>query len=408
MTRAVVTLVAFLALAPAANARTCPGSLDHPCPWDSVTEVGTGTLNAPRAAWPSADGGVFVADMGNARLARFDAAGALMGTSPASADAGALAPGGDSVLLSAGSVERRTPDGGVSASWPAPDGGTSYSPSRGVAVGGDGTIYVTNAGTQNGGAVVRYSRDGAELGRFSDHVDRPASVAVAPNGEVYVISAAVSSHTVDVYSPDGAWQRSLGDFCGYPESVAVDGQGTIYVGSYGRVAVLSPDGQVLGAFGEVGGGPAQFGDPRLAVAPGDQLLVTDRDSNRVLRFHIDRSALAPLGVAACQLFQPHPPIPTTSPGEQFLPRSVRVARGRALIPIRCPARHRGRCRGTVTIGLADRHARGRFDVARGRKVTVRIRLRGRAWHLALIQHRFVTLDLRMNDFGATTWVLLHH
>lgn len=366
-------------------------------------EASPGTLNHPRAVWAAADGGFVVADERNFRLAHFGPSGDFLGRvdggDEISAWGGVLDPlSGEYVVRGPGNVFRFAQDGTKLGTWPAPDQGTSYSSVQSVAAAADGSLYVNNAGTQNGGEVVKYSATGSELGRFSGpasgpgHIDRPGAIAVAPNGEVYVASSGVANRAIDVFSPDGEFRRSLGDACSWVQSIAIDEQGLVYVGTYGRVFIVSPDQSVIGAFGA-----GDFKDTALGWAPGDNLLIADAGNSRVVRVHIDRAALRPIGKSPCMLSMPIPFSQTPAP---LAPQKLIVRKSVARVPVACPRKATRRCRGDVRISVAAHAARAPFRLARGQRVKVGVKLRGKFWSRAIKNRIPVALRIRMR--GAAT------
>jgi sugar lactone lactonase YvrE len=74
---------------------------------------------------------------------------------------------------------------------------------------------------------------------------------------------------------------------GTPEGLAVDGQGRVYVTDYslGRVEVFSSEGELLGVWGNKGGGDGEFLAP-VAIAldgPGN-IYVSDQTANTIQKF----------------------------------------------------------------------------------------------------------------------------
>ncbi|MER3487133.1 MAG: hypothetical protein C4345_15305, partial [Chloroflexota bacterium] len=197
---------------------------------------GRGQFNGPRDIAVSPDGStVYVVDMGNARVERFDALGDFIG-----------AWGGEA---SGVSFERTSSGLGPT----------------GIAVGPDGLIYVCDTWNHrvvildNTGRLIR------EFGTFQDTQDSP-DPGVAPgdffgprdiavtSDEIYVVDT--GNERVQVFAYDGTFRRAFG---GYgtelgkliePVGIAIGPDGRIYVADSGnaRIAVFATDGTPLDAW----------------------------------------------------------------------------------------------------------------------------------------------------------------
>lgn len=112
--------------------------------------------------------------------------------------------------------------------------------------------------------------------------DRPADVAVAANGDVFIADGYGNSRVVKL---DGrgkflrAW-GTKGDAVGefdLPHAIRIDSKGLVYVGDRenDRIQVFNQDGQFVRMFG----GFAPFG---LHITPDDKLFVADGRANKVM------------------------------------------------------------------------------------------------------------------------------
>ncbi len=128
----------------------------------------------------------------------------------------------------------------------------------GIAVAGDGTVYVTGMGP----VVHIFDAQGEPKGTIGQEGDapgqlrRPVDVALDAAGDVYVIDA--QSRRIERYSPAGAYRQTIGGglagqpVLDSPRVLAIDGQGRLYVGMGDDylIQMLSGDGQHLDTFGK--------------------------------------------------------------------------------------------------------------------------------------------------------------
>ncbi len=154
---------------------------------------------------------------------------------------------------------------------------------------------------------------GTEPGRFNT----PHDVAIGPDGTIYVTDGL--NHRVQAFAPDGRFLRAWGSFCnlyenGQPGCVDPDGpgpmpmgagqfnepwgiavapDGSVYVADLWnhRIQQFTPDGRFLRAWGgfmeasqDPQGNPGFFYGPRDLVVVGDRLYVTDTGNKRVQVF----------------------------------------------------------------------------------------------------------------------------
>jgi DNA-binding beta-propeller fold protein YncE len=219
---------------------------------------------------------------------------------------------------------------------------------RGIAIGADGSAYVSDVGNfridvfspdgtfvrafgkdvnPSGGDVCTTSCQEGLDGEGAGAMNEPQGVAFGPEGNLFVADKV--NNRIDVFSPAGAFLRAFGkgvntgpgnpDVCTTacepgdstgvagamdgPTGIAAD-SGALYVSDYGngRIAVFSPDGTFLRAFGkgvnaglgdpdvcttackgaEVGGAAGMMRLPRaVSVGPGNQIMVADTENQRI-------------------------------------------------------------------------------------------------------------------------------
>ena len=139
---------------------------------------------------------------------------------------------------------------------------------KGITVGPDGTLYVTDSDS-GGPDVVAFSPDGTALRDYT-LIDGAYALGadVAPTGEVLITNA--SSDRVEVFSADGTWLRNIGSSgagvgqVDRPDDVVVSADGSVYVSDYWNYRVQKfslATGAYLGTFGQPGRGPGQLDTP---------------------------------------------------------------------------------------------------------------------------------------------------
>lgn len=167
---------------------------------------------------------------------------------------------------------------------------------RGMAVAPDGDLYVADLGNSR---IAVYGPDGDYKFAFGTkgpggaerpgQFNEPSSVAVGPDGSVYVADA--WNHRVQKFSPKGRPEAQFGGgrYSFYsPRTVAVDPAGNLYVGDTGNsaVKVIDPSGRLIKTLGGIGrgaGGDSQevFG---VAVNAKGEIFVADHGNHRIHKF----------------------------------------------------------------------------------------------------------------------------
>lgn len=124
----------------------------------------------------------------------------------------------------------------------------------------------------------------------------------APSATRPAASAAARSDGVVLERPDGATsfgQTADGSpLLSDPKDVAVGPNGNLYVteGAPGRVAVLAPDGRVVGGWGRVGTGAGEFQEPwGIAISARGEVYVADTWNHRIQKFDLSGRFLTAWG-----------------------------------------------------------------------------------------------------------------
>ncbi len=181
---------------------------------------------------------------------------------------------------------------------------------RGVDVGPDGLIYVTDADLNRivvmdaAGTLVRTIGDAPDSGDGLALLRQPWGVDVAPDGTIYV--ADTWNNRVAVFDPEGALLRAWGhegipsqdsspDAFWGPRDIARGPDGNVYVADTGgkRIRVYTPEGDFLRDIGAGGSGTGQLDEPvGLAVNPvTGELYVAEAWNKRIQVFDLNGQPL---------------------------------------------------------------------------------------------------------------------
>lgn len=154
---------------------------------------------------------------------------------------------------------------------------------HGIRLDRDGNVWTTDLGTHQ---VIKYDPQGKVLltlgkknmpGTTNDTFNKPADVAFASNGDVYVADGYGNSRVVR-FSKDGKylgeWGRrgkQPGEFH-LPHAIVIDGHDRVYVGDRenNRVQVFDKEGKLIEAWANTGApyGLVLLGKDRMALADG--------------------------------------------------------------------------------------------------------------------------------------------
>jgi hypothetical protein len=158
----------------------------------------------------------------------------------------------------------------------------------------EGNIWISDAqiGGGRGNQVFKFTKDGKLLmtlgkagqeGNGPDVFDQPTSIAIAPNGDVFVgegHSPSYGNSRIMKFSKDGKLikiigkkGRGPGEFMG-PHSLAFDSQGRLFVADRGnnRIQILDQEGRFITEW-------RNFGRPSgLFISKDDTLYVADSES----------------------------------------------------------------------------------------------------------------------------------
>ncbi|MFN3654530.1 MAG: HYR domain-containing protein [Candidatus Nitrosotenuis sp.] len=265
--------------------------------------VKTGAFSFPQYVAVDEAGNVYVTDLGNFRVQKFDNEGVYRHSwgSKGTDSKNFQSPAGIAVRNNfvyvvdheLNTVKKFDTTGNFILSW----GSTGTEPGKfklpnGVAVSKDDFVYVVDTGNSRvqkfdseGKHIKTIGASGTEQGKFLN----PLGIAADNDGNIYVGDA--GNKRVQKFTAEGAFVKSYTASSGgiqiSPDGVAVDSSGNIIIADAGnnRVVVLNKEGSVLATFGTTGTSNGQFKLSKdVAVDSDGDLFVVDSSNHRIQKF----------------------------------------------------------------------------------------------------------------------------
>jgi len=284
------------------EALSATGSHPFILKWGGSGLTKTGFFSFPQSAAVDADGNVYVTDLGNKRVQKFDNNGIFVtawGTNTESnvafSEPAGIAVYEDFVFVvdsKLGIVQKFDSDGNFITKWGSVGNEKGqFSKPNGIAVSKDGLVYV--ADTENH-RVQKFTLDGKfiselYLGESKFSKDSPVDIAVDKAGNIYVSDPYLNK--ISKFDSDGNFIKKFGpNVGGYPMTpygLTVDSQGNVYAadGSRDRILYLNKEGSTITIFGSTGISNGQFKVPLdVAMDPQGHLFVVDSNGHRIQKF----------------------------------------------------------------------------------------------------------------------------
>ncbi len=184
-------------------------------------------------------------------------------------------------------------------------GAGQFSFPRGVAVDGQGNVYVADT---NNDRIQKFTKNGifltqwGTLGNGDGQFSRPVDVVVDSNGHVYVVDSINSriqkfDSSGTFLSQWGSEGNGDGQFLD-PQGVAVDGSGNVYVADTrnNRIQKFDSNGTFLSKWDSEGDGDGQFRNPQgVAVDGSGNVYVADTRNDRIQTFDSSGTFLSKWG-----------------------------------------------------------------------------------------------------------------
>jgi predicted membrane-bound mannosyltransferase/DNA-binding beta-propeller fold protein YncE len=270
--------------------------------------------SAPRGLAVAPDGTLYVADTTNNRIWHLNRQGVVLGSwGETGTESGQFQEPWDVALDAQGNVyvadtwnhrvQKFDPQGQFLLAWGTfgqfnvgdSNGQGAFFGPRGVAVGPEGEIYVTDTGNKR---VQVFDADGNFLrefggnGRGPGKLDEPVGIAVSSLGEIFVADS--WNARIQVFSTAGEplrqWKVPVWDLMNVEEKpyLAVDGEGNTYVTNAvdHRILVFDSTGTFLWTTGGIGQAAGQLLFPAGVTVVEEEglLFISDAHSSRVVGF----------------------------------------------------------------------------------------------------------------------------
>ncbi|MBM3904597.1 MAG: HYR domain-containing protein [Thaumarchaeota archaeon] len=265
--------------------------------------VKTGAFTYPQYAAVDDSGNIYVTDLGNARVQKFDNDGEFLhawgskgtGKSEFHAPAG-IAVGGGHVYVAdheLNVVKKFDTNGNYVSTW----GGTGTEAGKlklpnGIAVSKDNFVFVVDTGNSR---VQKFDSTGkfVSIIGFSGTTDggflTPLGIDVDSDGNVFVADA--GNKKILKFNSNGAfvtsYSSSVGGFALSPDGIDIDSGSNLIIADSGnnRIVVLDKDGKTVTSFGKTGTGNSQFKMPKDVTTDSDgDLFVVDSSNHRIQKF----------------------------------------------------------------------------------------------------------------------------
>ncbi len=296
-----------------------------------------GHFRSPQAAAVGPDGSVYVTDLGNMRVQKFDADGVYLaswggqgsGAGQFKSPAGIAVGANHTVYVVDSQLDRVQafgPDGTFVVQW----GGRGSGPGQfllpnGIAADPAGALYVADTGNQR---IQAFSPNGTYLREFGSGAGlvSPVGVAIGASGSAFVSDP--GSGSIKKFGPSGSlaadYDSSVGGSAVRAHGLHGDGRGGLYVADSlsDRVLHLDPRGTAVAAWGGEGIRAGQFKMPKdVASDSAGALYVVDTSGHRIQKFRVTAPAgeepppppPAPAPASPAPAVAPPPPAPAPAP-----------------------------------------------------------------------------------------------
>lgn len=189
---------------------------------------------------------------------------------------------------------------GESGAWDEAAGTRLFDQPTDVAIGPDGSIFVSQGHSRGEPKLLKFDANGEFLMSWGGRGTHPWEFAVAHSividaaGLLYVADR--ENRRIQVYDLNGEFVKGW-VYRGMACSLALGADGYIYMvtGFDGQIVRLDTDGHVLGVTGQPGEGPNEYGEAHdIAVAPNGDIFVADVVNRRLQKLVPAKDRLRPV------------------------------------------------------------------------------------------------------------------
>ncbi len=271
--------------------------------WGTQGLMKPGYFASPQGIAVDSVGQVYVTDLGNMRVQKFDNDGTyLYAWGMRGSGAGEFnGPSGIAVYENyvyvvdnqLNRIQKFDTIGHFVAKWGiAGQGEGQFLLPQGIAIGPDGSVYVTDTGnsriqkfTSDGEFLLEFGSSGTEDGQFLS----PRGIATDIDGNVYVSDP--NSNRIQKFTDNGFLVDIFDSYSAgmiqSPQGIDVNSAGTIYVvdAINNRILMLDENGDTLTSWGAAGIGNSFFRTPLdITVDSNGNVFVVDTGNNRIQKF----------------------------------------------------------------------------------------------------------------------------
>ena len=258
-------------------------------------------LSPQHLAFDSEDN-LYVTDLGNARVQKFDSSGNFLfewgsrGTESGKfGHPSGIAISDEFVFVvdnRNNNVQKFDLSGNFITEWGefGINNGSFKSP-RGITISDDQSVFVVDSGNAR---IQKFTFDGEYITHFGQSGKRGGElitpVDIAINSDKIFVTDSVQNR-INIFDLNGNFLRTIDNTVGglpiYPEGIIFDEQNNFYISDYrnNRIIQYNESGNYLSIFGQMGTGDGQFKFPKdLAISEDGYLFVTDTQGHRIQKF----------------------------------------------------------------------------------------------------------------------------